>query len=126
MVNLFLGGKPRSEIIREYDLTPSSIDTWLKQSNVTGSFKKKDNRSAEENELVRLQKENQQLKMENDFSNQAYGTRRIKAVCSEVGVSYQGDALVELCAIMTEYQSIDEHSSRFISNRVMSPRSEMY
>lgn len=56
MVNLHLSGKPRSEIIKEYDLTPSTLDKWLKQADNTGSFKEKDNRSAEENELIHLKK----------------------------------------------------------------------
>ncbi|RKD25360.1 hypothetical protein BET04_03815 [Caminicella sporogenes] len=37
----------------------------------SGSFKAKDNRSQEENELIRLRKENQRLKMENDILKQA-------------------------------------------------------
>jgi len=43
----------------------------VKQSKTSGSFKEKDNRSEEENELIRLRKENQQLKMENDILKQA-------------------------------------------------------
>lgn len=71
MVQLYLNEKPRQEIIREYDLTPSVLDKWLKQSRSSGSFKEKDNRSPEENELLKLKKENQQLKMENDILKQA-------------------------------------------------------
>ncbi len=71
MVQLYLNDKPRQEIIREYDLTPSAFDKWLKQSQTSGSFKEKDNRSPEESELLRLRKENQQLKMENDILKQA-------------------------------------------------------
>lgn len=71
MVQLYLNEKPRQEIIREYDLTPSTFDKWLKQSQSSGSFKEKDNRSPEENELLKLKKENQQLKMENDILKQA-------------------------------------------------------
>ena len=71
MVQLYLNEKPRQEIIREYDLTPSVLDKWLKQSRASGSFKEKDNRSPEENELLKLKKENQQLKMENDILKQA-------------------------------------------------------
>ncbi len=67
MVNLYRSGKPLSEIIREYDLTPSSFGKWIRQSSDSGSFKEKDNRSPEENELIRLRKENQKLKMENDI-----------------------------------------------------------
>ena len=71
MVQLYLNGKPRMEIIREYDLTASSFDKWVKQSQSTGSFKESDNRSDEQKELIQLRKENQQLKMENDILKQA-------------------------------------------------------
>jgi transposase len=71
MVQLYLNGKPRVEIIREYDLTASSFDKWVKQSQSTGSFKESDNRSDEQKELIQLRKENQQLKMENDILKQA-------------------------------------------------------
>ena len=71
MVKLFENGKPRSEIIREYELSPTAFDRWIKQEEGSGSFKEKDNRSPEENELIRLRKENQQLKMENDVLKQA-------------------------------------------------------
>ena len=71
MVQLYLIGKPRKDIIREYDLTPSSLDKWIGQSKTTGSFKEKDNQSPEELELNRLRKENKQLLMENDILKQA-------------------------------------------------------
>lgn len=71
MVQLYLNGKPRAEIIREYDLTASSFDKWVKQSQSTGSFKESDNRNDEQKELIQLRKENQQLKMENDILKQA-------------------------------------------------------
>ena len=63
--------KPRCELIREYDLIPSVFNRWVKEFNTTGSFKAKDNRTEEENELIRLQKENKQLRMENDILKQA-------------------------------------------------------
>lgn len=71
MVQLHLNGKPSSEIIREYELTASSFHRWVKQHQSSGSFKEKDNRSDEENELIVLRKQNQQLKMENDILKQA-------------------------------------------------------
>lgn len=71
MVQLYLNGKPRKDIIREYDLTPSSLDKWVKQSQTSGSFKEKDNLSPEAQELIRLRKENKQLLMENDILKQA-------------------------------------------------------
>ena len=45
MVQLYQNGKPRKDIIREYDLTPSSLDKWVSQSQTSGSFKEKDNRN---------------------------------------------------------------------------------
>ena len=71
MVQLHENGKPRSEIIKEYELTPSSLDRWISQFTKSGSFKEKDNRSSEETELMKLRKENQRLAMENDVLKQA-------------------------------------------------------
>lgn len=71
MVQLFNSGKPRSEIAREYDLTPSALNSWIKRINTTGSSKEADNRTPEENELLKLRKENQRLLMENDILKQA-------------------------------------------------------
>lgn len=71
MVKLYESGKPRKDIISEYDLTPSALDKWIKQSQTSGSFKEKDNRSPEENELIQLRKENKRLLMENDILKQA-------------------------------------------------------
>lgn len=71
VVNLYNNGKPRCEIIREYELTPSAFNNWIKRYNNSGSFKAKDNRSEEENRLIGLEKENKQLRMENDILKQA-------------------------------------------------------
>ena len=71
LVELYNHGKPRSEIIREYDLTVSAFTKWVKRINATGSSHDKDNRTPEEQELLRLRKENQQLRMENDVLKQA-------------------------------------------------------
>lgn len=71
MVQLHENGKPRSEIIKEYELTPSSLDRWISQFTESGSFKERDNRSPEETELMKLRKENQRLSMENDILKQA-------------------------------------------------------
>ncbi len=67
MVQLYQNGKRRKDIITEHDLTPSALDKWIKQHSQTGSFKEKDNRTPEENEILKLRKENQQLRMENDI-----------------------------------------------------------
>jgi len=71
MVGLYENGKSRAAIVTEYDLSASALDRWIKQAQTTGSFKEKDNRSSEENELIALRKENQRLKMENDILKQA-------------------------------------------------------
>lgn len=71
LVRLFNNGKPRAEIIREYDLTSSAFDKWVKRINTTGSSHERDNRTLEQEELLRLRKENQRLKMENDVLKQA-------------------------------------------------------
>ena len=71
MVRLFENGKSKSEIVREYDLTASALDKWVKNHQNTGSFNHIDNLSEEEREIRRLRKDNQQLKMENDILKQA-------------------------------------------------------
>ncbi|TVX98625.1 transposase [Cohnella terricola] len=71
MVGLYENGKSRAAIVEEYDLTASALDRWIKQATTTGSFKEKDNRSSEENELLALRRENQRLKMEVDILKQA-------------------------------------------------------
>ena len=71
MVKLYENGKSRADIAREYDLTLSALDRWIKNQQETGSFKAEDNRSSEENELIHLRKENQRLRMENDILKQA-------------------------------------------------------
>ena len=47
IVDLYLAGKPRAEIIREYELAASASDKWVKQAQTTGSFKEKDNLTPE-------------------------------------------------------------------------------
>ncbi len=71
MVQLYDNGKPRAAIAREYELSPSALDRWIKQAQTSGSFAEKDNRTAEENELLALRKENERLKIENDILKQA-------------------------------------------------------
>ena len=63
MISLYNSGKPRSEIIKEYDLTPSTFSKWIQQFENSGSFKVKDNLSEEEKQLITLEKENKQLRM---------------------------------------------------------------
>ena len=39
MVLLYENEKPRQEIIKEYDLSPSTFDLWVKQYANSSSFK---------------------------------------------------------------------------------------
>ena len=71
MVGLYNSGKPSSEIIKEYELTPSTFHKWVKQHNETGSFKISDNLTPEQKELIALRKQNKQLQMEVDILKQA-------------------------------------------------------
>ncbi len=47
------------------------LDKWINQEETTGSFKEKDNRTPEEQELIELRKRNKQLEMKNDILKQA-------------------------------------------------------
>ncbi|WP_157886472.1 IS3 family transposase [Planococcus versutus] len=78
VVALHAGGKSRPDIVREYDLTASALDRWIAQSNQTGSFEEKDNRSPLETELLAYKKRNKQLEMEVDIfkaSGADHGTK---------------------------------------------------
>ena len=59
------------ERAEEFNLHANTVYRWIKQAQTSGSFKEKDNRSTEENELIALRKELQRLKMENDILKQA-------------------------------------------------------
>lgn len=71
IVELYNAGKTRADLIREYDLSETSFDRWVRDYNDSGSFKAKDNRTDAENELLHLQKENKRLQMELDIVKQA-------------------------------------------------------
>ncbi|MBP5436812.1 MAG: transposase [Treponema sp.] len=71
MVELYNAGKSRTEIVKEYGLTPSALDRWISRINRTGSSREKDNRTAEENELIELRKENVRLRLENEILKKA-------------------------------------------------------
>lgn len=71
MVDLYQAGKPRADIIREYELTPSAFDKWIRQSTQSGSFSEKDNLTDEQRELKEMRKKLKTLEMENDILKQA-------------------------------------------------------
>ncbi|PCF64405.1 hypothetical protein B5C02_12180 [Staphylococcus pseudintermedius] len=45
MVRLYENGKPRNELVHNYDLTPSALGKWIKQHQTTGSFNHQGNLS---------------------------------------------------------------------------------
>ncbi len=61
----------RSALIKEYDLTPSTFDKWVRQARTTGSFKSIDNITDEQRELIALRKRNKELEMQIDILKQA-------------------------------------------------------
>ena len=71
IVKLVKSGKDISAIHKEYGLAKTTVYTWVRKHENSGSFREKDNRSKEESELIVLRKENKQLRMENDILKQA-------------------------------------------------------
>ena len=71
IVELHDGGKPVSEIEKEYDLGRSTVNRWARLIHESGSTRAADNRTPEEEELIRLRKENARLQMEVDILKQA-------------------------------------------------------
>lgn len=71
IVMLYKNGKSVINLGKEYNLPKPTIYSWVKNYNNSGSFKVKDNRTVEENELLSLRKELIQLRMENDILKQA-------------------------------------------------------
>ncbi|WP_342255926.1 IS3 family transposase [Spiroplasma endosymbiont of Poecilobothrus nobilitatus] len=67
IVMLYKNGKSVINIGQEYNLPKPTIYSWVKNYNNSGSFKAKDNRTLEENEIITLRKELKDLKMENDI-----------------------------------------------------------
>ncbi|HEK6596511.1 TPA: IS3 family transposase [Staphylococcus aureus] len=115
MVRLYENGKPRNEIIREYDLTPSPLGKWIKQYQNTGTFNHQDNLSDEEKELIKLRKEVQHLKMENDIfkaSSVDHGTKIevIQKNAHQYSVSAMGNVLKILRS--TYYDSIKRKDNK--------------
>ena len=67
MVAMYNNGKSATVISEEYGMAKSTLHKWISNYSASGSFKTKDNRTEEENELIRLRKQNKQLLMENDI-----------------------------------------------------------
>ncbi|MEY9976262.1 transposase [Lysinibacillus sp. RC79] len=57
MVKLYENDKSRADIAREYEITNSALDRWIKNHQNTGSFTAEDNRTKEEKEILDLRKD---------------------------------------------------------------------
>lgn len=71
IVELVSAGKPKSDVMREYDLSESTVDRWVKAINRSGSPHAADNRTPEQNRIIELERENRRLRMEVDVLKQA-------------------------------------------------------
>ena len=60
---MFKNGKRVLEIIRDYNISKASIYKWFKEHENIDSFKDSDNHTEKVNDLIRLKKENKQLRM---------------------------------------------------------------
>lgn len=71
IVALYNSGKMPAEILKEYNISNSTLYKWIKEKTTSGSYKTKDNLTDQEKELIELRKENKRLMMENDILKQA-------------------------------------------------------
>ncbi|MGL5020604.1 MAG: transposase [Mycoplasmatales bacterium] len=71
MVMLIKNGMKRQDIIRDYELTPSTLDKWLSYYQNNQSFKESDNLTDEQKEIIELKKQLKQKEMEVDILKQA-------------------------------------------------------
>ena len=64
-------GKPKADVMRRYDPSKSTADSWVKSINAAGSPHAADNRTPEQNRAIELERENRRLRMEVDVLKQA-------------------------------------------------------
>lgn len=71
VAELVNAGKPKAEVMREYDLSKSTVDRWAKSIDATGSPHAAGNRTPEQSRVIELERENRRLRMEVDVLKQA-------------------------------------------------------
>src|SRR4029434_7990294 len=71
MVDLVRAGRTREELEREFEPTAQSIRNWVAQADRDEGRRADGLTTAERQELVRLRRENRQLKMERDILSKA-------------------------------------------------------
>ena len=67
MVELVRSGRTPEELAREFEPTPQSISTWVKQAERDAGKRSDGPTSAERDELNRLRRENHRLRQERDI-----------------------------------------------------------
>jgi transposase len=71
IVDLIKSGKRPKDVVDEYQISRATVNKWVNDFDKSGSFKAKDNRSEEENEVIQLRKDLAEAKMEIDILKQA-------------------------------------------------------
>ncbi len=72
MISLIEGGKPRVEVINEYDINPSTLDRWIAEyKNPTNPKDPELRLTEEQKEIAELKRELHQTQMERDILKQA-------------------------------------------------------
>lgn len=71
MVELVRGGRTPEELSREFEPTAQSIHNWVAQADRDAGKRKDGLTTAEREELVRLRRENRQLKLEREILSKA-------------------------------------------------------
>ncbi len=71
LVDLYRNGKRKCDIRRECDIASFLLYKWIAQDYKSSSFHEKDNRTPEQEKLLKLRKENQRLLMKNDILKKA-------------------------------------------------------
>jgi transposase len=67
MVELVRSGRTPEDLAREFEPTPQSISTWVKQAERDAGKRAEGPTSAERDELNRLRRENHRLRQERDI-----------------------------------------------------------
>jgi len=71
MVELVRAGRTPEELSREFEPTAQSIHNWVAQADRDGGRRKDGLTTAEREEMVRLRRENRQLKVEREILSKA-------------------------------------------------------
>ena len=86
--------RPVGAICDELDLSESMVRRWMKQAEVGAGRGNRELTSAEREELVRLRKQNRELKMERDIPKKAAGGLNASRRAAEIPLHPGGEGLL--------------------------------